>query len=222
MTGICRNRFHSTLTAIAVLTLSLLTGCTILPKTQEVRTFELPSQLPAASRQKPVDWSLRVSTPSAPRLLSGFRIVIQPQPNELAVYKDVRWNSPIPVLVRERILQEFQADNRVPAVSSNELGVHADLELNGTLRAFQNEKGTSNDEIVICLDIQLISTSDQRIIASQRFDVRQPTVKADSQDKSFEQVIQAYGLATDRLAAQVADWTFRQAARQRFTIVRQE
>ena len=60
--------------------------------------------------------------------------------------------------------------------------------------------------IVLRLQARLVDSRSQRIIASQRFEVRQAV---DSQQ--VPAVVNAFGQANDRLAAQVLQWTLVQA-----------
>jgi len=61
--------------------------------------------------------------------------------------------------------------------------------------------------VVIRYDAHLASSGSQRILASRRFEVHQP-----SDGEQLEAVVAAFGQASERLARQLIDWTATQAA----------
>jgi len=99
----------------------------------------------------------------------------------------------------------FQRDGRVTLLSSDETNLQADYELGGQLQAFQSEYRGNAVEVVIRLDARLVRGSDQRIIASRRFEVRQPV-----SDNKVPAVVAGFGQAGDQLNKQVVDWVVAQ------------
>ena len=73
------------------------------------------------------------------------------------------------------------------------------------MQAFQSEYHGSAVEVVIRLDARLVRGSDQRIIASRRFEVKQPVG-----DTKVPAVVAAFGQAGDQLNKQVVDWVVQQ------------
>ncbi len=55
--------------------------------------------------------------------------------------------------------------------------------------------------VVIRLDAQLADGQSQRVLASRRFEIRQP-----SQGREVDQVVNAFGQATDELGRQLLEW----------------
>jgi cholesterol transport system auxiliary component len=92
-------------------------------------------------------------------------------------------------------------------LSSDDAQLRADLELTGDLRAFQSEYVHGMPVVVIRYDAQIVQVRSQKIIATYRFDIRQPVV-----GKEVPQVVIAFGQATDRLAAQIITWVTTTAA----------
>lgn len=180
----------------------LLSACTILPTAPVSQVYLLPVP-PAtnAPRAQTVDWSLRVSQPATSQFLNSSRIAVQPQGQEIAVYQNSRWSDPAPILVRNRLIQEFRADGRIRAVSSDDDSLQADVELSGDLSAFQGVYLTDKSEVLIRFDARLVRISDRRIIATRHFEIRQPI-----KGTEMNEVVQAFGLASDQLATQVLNW----------------
>lgn len=187
----------------AVITLGvLLGGCTILPKSEAPNIYLLPATPVAASAHQAVlQESLRIVTPQAARALDSSHIAVLPQDNVITSYAGVRWSDRAPRLLRDRLLDAFRTDGRFAALSSDEAQLQADLELTGDLRSFQSEYVQGEPVVVVRYDAQLVQGRSQKIVATHRFDIRQPVA-----GKEVPQVVIAFGQATDQLAAQVISW----------------
>lgn len=190
---------------LPILLLSLLAGCSVLPEAQTSTVYLLPAAPLAAAAAPPVDWALRVVTPQTSQVLDSTRVAVVPRPHQISAYKGARWADPAPALLRNRLLEGFRADGRVTALSSDLKPLHADLALVGDLRAFQAEYREGGVQVVIRLDARLARSNGQQIVAARQFEVLQAV-----QGSQVDQVIGAFGLAGDRLAAQVVDWTLEQ------------
>lgn len=187
------------------LLISLSSACSILPKAENAEVYRLPAAVAAASTSTPVSWSLRVNKPLASDIFNVPRIAVVPQGNQISSYKGARWTDPAPTLLRNRILDAFQRDGRVPRLSADDSNLQADYELVGELQAFQSEYTAQGISVVIRLDARLVEGRTQRILASRHFEVRQPQA-----DKEVPAVVSGLGQVTDRLMAQLLDWTVAQ------------
>ncbi len=189
---------------IVPVALALVSACSILPKPDPSDVYRLTSA-PAAAHATPVAWSLRVNKPQTSEFLDTPRIAVVPQGDLISSYANSRWTDPAPVLLRNRFMDGFQRDGRVTLLSSDETNLQADYELGGQLQAFQSEYRDGAVEVVIRLDARLVRGSDQRIIASRQFEVRQPVG-----DSKVPAVVAGFGQAGDRLNKQVVDWVVAQ------------
>ncbi len=191
--------------------LSLLSACSILPKTEPSTIYQLPAAPAAnASAGTPVSWSLRVAKPQATMVLDSPRIAVVPQGSVISNYQGARWGDNGPVLLRNRLLDGFQADGRVQQVSSDEAQLQADVVLVSDLRAFQSEYRDGQVMVVVRLDVQLVNSASRKILAARRFDVQQPASSAQVGD-----VVRAFGQAGDALSAQLVPWTVAQGGASR-------
>ena len=182
---------------------SLLGACSILPESEELVVYRLPASIPPSHVQaQAVDWSLQVNRPQASQTLDSTRIAVVPEGDRLSAYKGVRWSDRAPLLVRDRLVDAFRADGRVQAVSSDDNRLQADLELAGDLRAFESEYRSGAPEAYVLLDARLVQRETRRIVASQRFEVREP-----ASGTSPEHVVAAFGKASDTLSSEVLEWT---------------
>lgn len=189
---------------IVPMALALVSACSILPKPDPSDVYRLASAQPT-TQGTPVSWSLRVTKTQTSEFLDSPRIAVVPDGNLISNYANSRWSDPAPVLLRNRLLDGFQRDGRVTLLSTDETNLQADYELGGQLQAFQSEYRGKAVEVVIRLDARLVRGRDQRIIASRRFEVRQPV-----SDAKVPAVVAAFGQAGDQLNKQVVDWVVQQ------------
>lgn len=178
-----------------------LTACTVLPQRPVSQVWLLPAQPEAPASGQAINRSLRVMQPSTSQFINSSRIAVQPQGAEITVYSGSRWSDSVPVLVRNRLTQELRTDGRFISVSSDEDNLQADFELGGDLSSFQGVYNGNKGEVLIQFDAHLVQTSNRRVIASQRFVIRQPI-----SGSSMNEVVEAFGLASDRLAADILRW----------------
>jgi cholesterol transport system auxiliary component len=193
---------HLTLIASFALT----SACSILPKAEPADVYRLPAVQSSAPtpRGSALPWSLRLAKPHASEALNSPNIAVIPQGDLISSYKASRWSDPAPTLLRNRLFDGFQRDGRVQLLSTDDSNLQADFELGGELQAFQTEYQGNAVEVVIRLDARLVR-NDQRIIASRRFEVRQPL-----NDAKVPAVVAGFGQASDKLTGQVIGWTVEQ------------
>ncbi len=192
---------------IAPVALVLVSACSILPKADPSDVYRLAStQAPQTTHQAtPVTWSLRVNKPQTSEFLDSPRIAVVPNGDLISSYAHSRWSDPTPVLLRNRFMDGFQRDGRVTLLSTDDTNLQSDYELGGQLQAFQSEYRGSAVEVVIRLDARLVRGSDQRIIASRRFEIHQSV-----SDTKVPAVVAGFGQAGDQLNKQVVDWVVQQ------------
>ena len=189
---------------IAPVALALVSACSILPKADPSDVYRLASAQ-TTSQGAPVNWSLRVNKPQTSEFLDSPRIAVVPNGDLISSYANSRWSDPSPVLLRNRFMDGFQRDGRVTLLSTDDTNLQSDYELGGQLQAFQSEYRGSAVEVVIRLDARLVRGSDQRIVASRRFEVRQPV-----SGTKVPAVVAGFGQAGDQLNKQVVDWVVQQ------------
>lgn len=198
-----------------------LAGCSILPEREPVEVYLLPgpalaqaatpvgtvAAAPAEAGAQRWPWSLRITRPASAGHLAGRRIAVLPPDGRLSVYQGASWNDPAPLLVRNRLLDVFQADARLSALSSDDRILQADFEIDSDLRAFQVEYRSGAPYAVLRLDARLVRTDTGRIVASRRFDLQQPLAGT-----SVAQAVQALGQTSDALALALRGWAVAQMA----------
>jgi len=186
---------------------SLISACSILPESEPSDVYRLPTAQAPASTISPAtqSWSLRLNKLQASEALNRPTIAVIPQGDVISSYKGSRWSDPAPVLVRNRLLDGFARDGRVTLLSTDDSNFAADLELGGNLQAFQTEYQGTQASVVVRVDALLVRGYDQRILASRRFEERQPL-----NDVQVPAVVAGFGQASDRLTAKVVAWALEQ------------
>ena len=192
--------------------LSLLSACSILPKPEQVDVYWLAyAQTPGgANHGSPVTWSLRLNKAMASNALNSQNIAVVPEGNLISNYKGARWSDPAPVLVRNRLLEAFLQDGRIKGLSTDDSNLQADYELGGDLLAFQTHYNGKSPEVLIQYNARLVRSSDQRVIATRRFEARQPL-----SNPLVPGVVAGFSQATDTLMPQVVQWVLQQGQDQR-------
>ncbi len=189
--------------------LGTLSACTLLPEAEPIRVFLLPtSEAQTNQAAGTLRQALRIHTPHASRILAGPRIAVVPDGNQISSYQGARWSDAAPTLLRDRLIEQFRQSGPV-AVSNEDSNLFAELELFSELRAFQSEYIDGQPQVLVRLDAQLASATDQRILASRRFEIRQP-----SAGPQLESVVAAFGQASDELSRQLQRWTIEVAKSQ--------
>lgn len=180
--------------------LVLLGGCTILPETEPLKVFQFPTTTMQQSTADELDLSLRINTPQAGFALSGPRMLVNPEGQQLSTYKGARWSDPTPVILREHLARSFVLHGGVRTISTDEHSLHADVQLGTDLRRFQviYEGGP---RAVIELDARVIESSTRRVLAYRTFSVEEQL-----QDEQVPGVVDAFGKAADRLSNQLVPW----------------
>jgi cholesterol transport system auxiliary component len=179
--------------SIVVLLVTLVAGCSVLPKAEPRDVYVLPAAAgttrPAAP---PLTWSLRIDTPRASGFLDSNRIAVMPDAARITVYQGARWSDNAAILVRDRLTDAFRLDGRVALVSNDDANQAVDRELDGQLRSFQTEYSGSVPSVVIRYDAQLVEIS---------FEVRSSPARSD-----VVSVVNAFGAASDQLTTEVVSW----------------
>ncbi|MEB7885726.1 ABC-type transport auxiliary lipoprotein family protein [Serratia fonticola] len=200
-------KLRQTLRLLVLMAVVPLAACTILPPSPVQQVFLLPALPTAVDGGQASKQTVRIVQPNSNQFLNGTRIAVQPQGSEITSFSGSRWSDPAPLLLRNRLIQEFRTNGHFRSVSSDDDNLQADLELGGDLVSFQGVYNGQQGEVVIRFDARLVRTSDREAIANRSFVVREPI-----HGTSMDNVVQAFGLASDKLAAQTLAWARQQGA----------
>ncbi|MEE4608858.1 MAG: ABC-type transport auxiliary lipoprotein family protein [Desulfobacteraceae bacterium] len=197
------------ITVIVVLAalIGALSACSLIGRREPLKIYVLPAAALPAADLDPLPLTLRIDTPQANRALYGSRIVVMPTTHQLSAYQGARWGDNAPSLLRDRLVEAFRQNGRLAAVVDAGDRVSADFDLVSDLGAFQSEYVQGKPQAVIRLDVRLIDSGRQRVLAARRFEVRET-----SANESVDAVVEAFGRAADDLSRQLVDWTLERIA----------
>lgn len=99
-------------------------------------------------------------------------------------------------------MDALHQEARLTQLSHEERIVQADYELNSELRAFQSIHRQGQAHVLLVLEVSLVKTATQRMVAHQRFSQLQAASSPQLGD-----VVQAFGQVSDDVAQQVSAWT---------------
>lgn len=187
--------------SFALLMLALLSACTVLPERTPVSLYELPASSLSRSTGDQQLVGLRLARPATSDALGGTRMLVMTEDYSYQAYSDARWTAPVPVLWRDWMMDAFWRDGRVSQLSTDSERLQAGYELGGMLRALHTEHTGDRSEAVIRYDARLVHIGRREIVASRRFEAREPVAGTDA-----SQAVAAMGLAADRLMAEIIDW----------------
>jgi cholesterol transport system auxiliary component len=184
-------------------------ACTVLPERVQSDLYQLPPSSLGASSAGPTLRGLRIDTPATSDALGGSRVLVMADDNSFQAYPDARWAAPAALLWRDWLLDAFWRDGRVTGLSTSSEGLQATVELGGMLRALHHENLQGRSLAVIRYDASLIEVGSRRILASRRFEVSEPV-----SGSGVGALLDALGVAADRLAADLILWTLQQGQQQ--------
>ncbi|RUR34789.1 hypothetical protein ELY33_01005 [Vreelandella andesensis] len=200
---------RATFSIIILTALLLSAGCSILPESNPATLYRLPSpNSPATQAATSFPLRLGIATPGAGHLLNSNRIVVYPQGNVVNVYEGARWHENAPDMLQARLISDLQQRQLFTSVSSDRLA--HDVLLLSELRHFQSEYDASPPSIHLQLDVQLVNTQNRNPLAATNFVIRTRAVSTEIPD-----VVDAFGEASDALAAQLSAWLAGQSNRLR-------
>lgn len=185
--------------------LLLSSGCSILPDNEPATLYRLPATdiTPASNASNPASQRLGIADPEAGHLLSSNRIVVYPERNVVNVYEGARWHEDTPDLLKSRLITGLQQSKLFAGVGSDRLP--HDLLLLSELRHFQSDYVTNPPTVKVQLDVQLLSTQNRTPLAAMNF-----STSAQASSVEIEDVVDAFGLASDELTEQLTAWLAQQ------------
>lgn len=197
-------RYFIRLACLLASTMGLI-ACTGFPKSEALKVYQLPETRIVQGAQQPMlPLSLRINTPYTGFALSSPRIIVNAEGEQLSSYQGVRWSDPPPVLLREHLATAFSRYGGLTSISTDEHALHADRHLGGDLRRFYLVN-TGTPRVVIELNARIVNPTSRRIKANRTFVIEQPLP-----DVQILHVVEAFGIAADKLAEQLIQWTHAQ------------
>lgn len=185
----------------ALLTLVLLSGCTVLPERTAKNNFMLPAPELAPTGQQTVPLTVRVLTPQAESPFDGTQILVNTEGQSIRAYQGTRWSMPTPILIRDHWVEGLRQSGGFRAVVSETSDAMSNLSLASDLSRFQIYYDNDQPRVLIQLDAQILESGSRRVLAARRFRLSQPIA-----DQPVEAVIEGFGKANQAITEELAAW----------------
>jgi cholesterol transport system auxiliary component len=195
---------------IALVTLAC--GCSSLlisDKPRDPSTIYAPDPRVQADPAWPsVPWQLAIATPTAPRVIDSLRIAVRPSPNEVQIYKGVRWAKPPSAMLEDALLRTLEDSGRIAAVARQGSGIGADYKLVLDMRRFESDYGqTAVPAATIEVSAKLMDARAQKVVASHTFLEATPAASTAVPD-----VVAAFEQSLAAVTRGLAGWTLTSGA----------
>lgn len=193
--------------ALAVTSLSVLTGCAAISAVSDAATpldvFELRAPDTITASRATAARDVIVELPTTSGALSTDRIMIRPNALQAQYLPDVRWSDPTPVMVQTLMLRAIEATGAVRYVGRTPLGPSGDYALVTEVIDFQAEVTPGTDAAVaeITLLVRMVRERDATIVASRTFSASAPSPSTETLA-----VIDAFNVASDQVLVELANW----------------
>ncbi|MEM9551791.1 MAG: ABC-type transport auxiliary lipoprotein family protein [Pseudomonadota bacterium] len=204
----------SPIPAIALAALTVLSGCAGLATLTSVAT---PSELYSLTPKNTFDPGLPrlreqivVEEPTATAAVDTDRIAVQPSPLQVQYLPRARWVDRAPLIVQALLIESYENSGKVGAVGRSAVGLRADYVIVSDLREFQAYLPVTADpdaplQVDVRLNIKVVDTLEDRIIASQSFEEVVPSATDDADDLAF-----AFDEALGDTMRDAVEWSVRQ------------
>lgn len=190
---------------LALLLAGGLAGCALGVEPPRLHTLTAPRAADGASRPA-VGWSLQIDPPLAVAGLDTARIALKDAPTSIDYFANVSWTNRTPDMVRDLLLETFEASQRIRAVGRDGAGLRADYLLKLEIRDFQAEYADSRHAapptVRIRLSARLLTLPRREIIDAT---VMEHEVRAAS--NTFPAILAAWDQANRQALAAVVEWT---------------
>ena len=192
-------------TSLSVTLMALaMAGCSVLGSEQRdpVTIYAPDVRVPARAEWPAVTWTLVIAKPTAARVVDSPRMSVRPTPGELQVYRGVSWAQPATELVQDAVQRTLEDSGRIPAVASADAGILGDYKLVMDIRRFEADyAGAAVPSAVVEINAKLVSSRDQRVVASRTFLQQQPAGSVE-----VAQVAQAFDGALAAATGDLVGW----------------
>ncbi len=190
---------------VPAVAMALLASCSVLPKREPVKVFELNAGAGAAPAQWPMaSWSLLVSRPLSSQAFDTERIAVRPPGGDVQVYKGAVWTDNVNDLVQTALIRRLEDSGKILAISRTGSGGRGQYQLGLDIRDFSAVYGAAGapPEAVIEMRAKLLATSSGDVVAAKSFRQAQP-----ARSEEVGAVVEAFSQSLARVTDDVAEWT---------------
>jgi cholesterol transport system auxiliary component len=187
-----------------------LSGCAAISSLTEATTpldaYTLRAPLEAPATRGSLGRDLVIETPTSGGALDTDRILIRPDPFQVAYLPRARWTDSAPVMLQTLMIRSFADTNALRYVGRRPLGGTSDYTLISDLTDFQAELAPDGETVTtrVRLTVRLLRESDRQLLGSRTVQTTAPAASTESRD-----VVAALDQATMAALREVTLWTLR-------------
>ena len=181
-----------------------LASCSgLLGPSEAPKLYMLKPKLAVGEAGAKVRWALSIASPDANAGLDSERIAIMRPPASLDYYADAAWSDRLPVLLQDALVEAFEVNGRVDAVSRDTNGAHADYILAVDVRDFEAryDQPDGAPTAVVRLGVKLLSALKRDIVA--RFDAAE---EVPATRNSVDAAVEALDTALANALTKIVPW----------------
>jgi cholesterol transport system auxiliary component len=148
---------------------------------------------------KRADWQIMIEEPTAVGGVESNRIAVQPTPNEVRYFGEVRWVERAPRMVQGLLVESFERSRAVGGVERYTIGFKADYILRVEIRDFQAELfGEQAPTVHVRLTAKLLRAGKQELLWTRDFEAR-----AAAGNVTASNVVAAFDTALSQVMADI-------------------
>lgn len=202
--------FHGLRALALALILPLVAGCAAVSSldsaARSLDTFEMLPLPPAGGSGAVSGRTLYVAVPTASAAIASDRIMVKPNPLQIAFLPGSRWVDELPLHVQSLLVRSLANTGRIGFVTSQTAGPLPDYVLQTDIEAFQAEVTPASDRgglaVVVRLNLTLSRDVDGRTLARRSF-----AASAIAANDDPLTVVSAFNTVMTRLLGETASWT---------------
>jgi cholesterol transport system auxiliary component len=183
----------------------VLTGCgDLLGPPPALQLYMLKPPAGPTTAGPTVSWQLAIGLPLASEHLDSARIAISRNDTMADFYAESAWTDHLPILVQNAMLEAFENSGRIPAVSADGEGFHADYILQTELREFQARYDAPDGPptAVVRIEAKLAPSLGRQIVQSLP-----ATHEVKAAENSVGAAVRALDEAFANVLSQIVNWT---------------
>ena len=198
-----RNLARRTVASIALAL--ALAGCGgLLPKKEPIQVIAPQVHVVSDPAWPQVAWQLSIVRPSTNDMLDSRHLAVSPAPGQIQVYKGATWDSTVPDMVQDTVVEAFEDSGKILAVGRQTNGLRTDYALQLDLRDYQAvyRNAAGPPEITLVINARLVDSNTSRAVASRTFRQVVP-----ASGTGVPAVAQAFDSALGTLVHDLVGWT---------------
>jgi len=188
----------------------VLAGCSdiIGPSTTPKQLYTLSPGIGTAMAGQKADFSLAIETGTDSQYLDSTRIALTQSDGRLDYYADSAWTDRLSVLVRNALVEAFEASGRIAAVAPESEGFQADYLLDAEIRDFEARYSAPDGipSVRVRIVCKLAPTRGRAIIADLN-----SVHEAAAAENSVPAVIRAFDAALAPALSDIVSWALEAA-----------